>query len=174
MAQTPRGGLYGPPSKGHVGGCAIYSETTVQEFQIQRTYHHSRHANTLRPFCHVTTLCSVLVLITLQSARNCPLSYCPKDISSQQTCQHPRTILSCHNSLLSARADHFAVSTELPSQLLSKGHIITADRPTPSDYSVISPHSAQCTVSIRNCHALVPMVFLPLTAVPTTPPSAWS
>ena len=32
MAQTPRGGLYGPPeppSKGHHGVCAIYSETTV-------------------------------------------------------------------------------------------------------------------------------------------------
>ena len=27
MAQTPRGGLYGPPSRGHLG--AIYSETTV-------------------------------------------------------------------------------------------------------------------------------------------------
>ena len=29
MAQTPRGGLYGSPSKGHHGVCAIYSETTV-------------------------------------------------------------------------------------------------------------------------------------------------
>ena len=29
MAQTPRGGLYGPPYKGHIGVCAIYSETTV-------------------------------------------------------------------------------------------------------------------------------------------------
>ena len=29
MAQSPRGGLYGPPSKRHVGVCAIYSETTV-------------------------------------------------------------------------------------------------------------------------------------------------
>ena len=29
MAQTPRGGLYGPPPKGHLGVCAIYSETTV-------------------------------------------------------------------------------------------------------------------------------------------------
>ena len=29
MAQTPRGGLYGPPSKRHLGGCAIYSETAV-------------------------------------------------------------------------------------------------------------------------------------------------
>ena len=29
MAQTPRGGLYGPPSKGHHGVCAIYSESTV-------------------------------------------------------------------------------------------------------------------------------------------------
>ena len=29
MAQTRRGGSYGPPSKGHHGVCAIYSETTV-------------------------------------------------------------------------------------------------------------------------------------------------
>ena len=29
MAQTPVGGLYGPPSKGPHGVCAIYSETTV-------------------------------------------------------------------------------------------------------------------------------------------------
>ena len=29
MAQTPRGGLYGPPSKGDVEVCAICSETTV-------------------------------------------------------------------------------------------------------------------------------------------------
>ena len=28
MAQTPKGGLYGPPSQGHLGVCAIYSETT--------------------------------------------------------------------------------------------------------------------------------------------------
>ena len=31
MAQSPKGGLYGPPSKGHLGVCAIYSETTVHE-----------------------------------------------------------------------------------------------------------------------------------------------
>ena len=30
MAQTPRGGLYGPLYKGHLGVCAIYSETTVE------------------------------------------------------------------------------------------------------------------------------------------------
>ena len=29
MAQSPRDGLYGPPSKRHVGVCAIYSEITV-------------------------------------------------------------------------------------------------------------------------------------------------
>ena len=29
MAQSPKGCLYGPPSKGLVGVCAIYSETTV-------------------------------------------------------------------------------------------------------------------------------------------------
>ena len=29
VAQTPRGGLYGSPSKGHHGVCAIYSETTA-------------------------------------------------------------------------------------------------------------------------------------------------
>ena len=29
MAQTPRGGLYEPPCKGHLEVCAIYSETTV-------------------------------------------------------------------------------------------------------------------------------------------------
>ena len=29
MAQTPRGGLHGSPSKGHHGVCAVYSETTV-------------------------------------------------------------------------------------------------------------------------------------------------
>ena len=26
MAQSPKGGSYGPPSKGHLGGCAIYSD----------------------------------------------------------------------------------------------------------------------------------------------------
>ena len=34
MAQTPRGGLYGPPSKRHPGVCAIYSETTVKQMSI--------------------------------------------------------------------------------------------------------------------------------------------
>ena len=34
MAQCPKGGLYGPPSKGHVGVCAIYSETTVVAKQV--------------------------------------------------------------------------------------------------------------------------------------------
>ena len=29
MAQTPRGGLYEPPCKGHLEVCAIYSGTTV-------------------------------------------------------------------------------------------------------------------------------------------------
>ena len=29
MAQTPRGGLYEPPCKGHLEVCSIYSETSV-------------------------------------------------------------------------------------------------------------------------------------------------
>ena len=29
MEQSPAGGLHGPPSERHVGGCAIYSETSV-------------------------------------------------------------------------------------------------------------------------------------------------
>ena len=29
MAQSPKRGLYGSPCKRHLGGCAIYSETTV-------------------------------------------------------------------------------------------------------------------------------------------------
>ena len=33
MAQSPKGGLYGPPSKRHIGVCAIYSETTVKEWK---------------------------------------------------------------------------------------------------------------------------------------------
>ena len=36
MAQSPKGGLYGPPSKGHLGDCAIYFfETTVHAYYLQ-------------------------------------------------------------------------------------------------------------------------------------------
>ena len=34
MAQSPKGGVYGPPSKRHIGVCAIYSETTVSAYAL--------------------------------------------------------------------------------------------------------------------------------------------
>ena len=38
MAQSPKGGLDGPPYKTHLGGCAIYSETTVLRRRFQANW----------------------------------------------------------------------------------------------------------------------------------------